>query len=85
MNDNELYKRLNALTFQLAALDRKVSFLFKHLGVQYVDERPPPDEIERMILDGDRLGAIKVYQQKHGANLLDAKRAVEEIAARLGV
>jgi hypothetical protein len=38
-----------------------------------------------MILDGDRLGAIKVYQQKHGANLLDAKRAVEEIAARLGV
>jgi hypothetical protein len=42
MNDNELYKRLNALTFQLDALDRKVSFLFKHLGVQYVDARPPP-------------------------------------------
>jgi hypothetical protein len=85
MIDHELYKRLNALTFQLAELDRKVTFLFKHLNVQYVDARPPPDEIERLILAGDRIAALKLYQQKHGANLIDATRAIQEIAARLGV
>jgi hypothetical protein len=85
MDDPELIKRLNALTFQIGVLERKVDFLLAHTGARFVDQKPPPNEFERMILAGDRLGAMKAYQQKHGANLLDAKRAIEEMAAKLGV
>ncbi len=38
-----------------------------------------------MIIASDRLGAMKLYQAKHGVGLAEAKRAVEEIAAKLGL
>lgn len=85
MDDLELLKKHNALVQQVAELDRKVTFLLRHLGIQYVDAKPPPDDIEQRILAGDRIGAVKLYQTRHGAGLVDAKRAVDEIAARLGV
>jgi len=69
----------------LGVLERKVDFLFEHLGLTYVDKPPQQDEIAKLILDGDGIGAIKLYQQRHKVNLLDAKRAVEEIRAKLGL
>jgi len=85
VNDNELTRRFGQLTQMLGELDRKVAFLFRQLNLQFVDERPPLDEIEKMVADGDRLTAVKLYALKHKLALADAKRAVEEIAARLGV
>ena len=85
MDDTELYRRLNAILSQVGVLERKVDFLFEHLGVTYVDTPPQRDEIEKLILADDGIGAIKLYQQKRKVNLLDAKRAVEEIKAKLGL
>jgi hypothetical protein len=85
MDDHELYKRLHALQFQVGLLDRKVDFLIKHLGITYVDSRPPPDEIGRLIIGGDVLGAVRLYEKTHKVNLVDAKRAVEEVKAKLGL
>jgi hypothetical protein len=85
MDDVELYKRLNSLLSQVGAVERKVDFLFRHLGVTYVDERPPPDEFQRMLLDGNMLGAIQLYEKRHGVGLLAAKRAIEEMKAKLGL
>jgi len=78
-------QRMNALVQKLDALDRKLSFLFRHLGIQYVDQRPPPDAIEQLVLEGNRLGAVRLFQTTHKVGLAEAKRAVEEIAAKLGV
>jgi hypothetical protein len=77
--------QLNALIQKTHELERKVDFLLRHLGVQYRDERPPPDEIEQLVVQGDRIGAIKLHQARHRSGLADAKRAIEELAARLGV
>ncbi len=85
MDDHELHIRLNTLTQEVGLVHRKVDFLFRHLGVGFQDVRPPPDEIERLILASDRLQAMKAYQVKHGVGLAEAKRAVEELAAKLGV
>jgi hypothetical protein len=84
MDPHEI-QRLNALIHKVDALDRKLTFLFQHLGVQYRDERPPPDPIEQLILAGDRIGAMKLFQTRHNVGLAEAKRAIEDIAARLGV
>ncbi len=85
MEDLEFLRRHNALVQQVAELDRKVTFLLRHRGIQYVDDKPPPDDVERLILAGDRIGAVKLYQSRHGVGLVDAKREVDQIAARLGV
>jgi len=78
-------QQLNALIQNIDGLNRKLDFLFRHLGVAYRDERPPPDEIEQLVIKGDRLGAMKLFQAKRGAGMAEAKRAVEEIAAKLGL
>jgi hypothetical protein len=85
MDDHELYKRLNALTLDVGLLHRKVDFLFRHLNVAFQDVRPPPNEIEQLLIASDRLGAMKLYQQKFNVGLAEAKRAVDEMAAKLGL
>jgi hypothetical protein len=78
-------QQLNALIQKADALDRKLAYLFRHLGIEYRDERPPPDEIEQMVIQGDRLGAMKLLQARRGVGIAEAKRAVDEMAAKLGL
>jgi hypothetical protein len=85
MDDVELHKRLNAALQQIGLLERKVEFLYRHLGATFVDTRPPPSDIERLIIGGDLVGAINLYRKNHGASLTDAKRAVDEMKAKLGL
>ena len=37
------------------------------------------------LVEGDRLAAIKLLQTKRNLGLSDAKRAIEELAAKLGL
>ena len=85
MDDHEIYKRLNAITVQIGALERKVDFLFQHLGVTFVDTRPQLDDVERLVVAGDTIGAIRLYRERQRADLAEAKRAIEEMRARLGL
>jgi hypothetical protein len=78
-------QRFNALVHKVDTIDRKLAFLFQHLGITYVDARPPPDPVEQLILVGDRIGALKLLQSKNGLGLAEAKRAIDDIAAKLGV
>lgn len=77
--------RFNALIQEVALLQRQVAFLMRHTGATFRDERPPPSEVEQKIIAGDRIGAIKLMQQTQNLDLAAAKRAVEELAARLGL
>lgn len=78
-------QRFNALVQKIDLVERKVDFLFRHLGLTFQDNRPPPSEYEKHVIAGDRMSAIKVYQQQHGVGLADAQRAIEELAAKLGM
>jgi hypothetical protein len=84
MDPHEL-ARFNTLIHKLDLIERKVDFLYRHLGIAFVDQRPPPNEIEQFIIDGNRIAALKVYQKQHNVGLLEAKNAIEELAAKLGL
>ncbi len=84
MFEHDELARFNALTQEVATIHRKIDFLFRHLGVTFVDEQPPPDAVQQMLVAGDKIGAIRVYRALYGAGLKEAKEAVDELAARLG-
>ena len=40
----------------------------------------PDDEIARLVAEGEKIEAIKLYREQHGASLQDAKEAIDAIA-----
>jgi len=40
------------------------------------------DEIKRMVLAGDKIGAIKLYRERSGVGLAEAKSAIEQMQAQ---
>lgn len=50
-------------------------------------ENPYPigdiDEIKRMVLAGDKIGAIKLYRERTGAGLAESKAAIEQLLTQL--
>lgn len=57
-------------------------------GLPRPDRQPPPGEgteadVERLVLSGRRIDAIKLYREIHGVGLKEAKEAVDKLAARL--
>ena len=73
------------MTQEIGLVHRKVDFLLRHLNVQFQDVRPPPNDIEQLIIASDRIGAMRLYQQRFNVGMADAKRAIEEMAAKLGL
>ena len=84
MNPDEV-GRFNVLVQEVKNLDRKVTFLLKHLGGEYRDPSPPSDEVAQLVIKGDKLGAIRLFQKNHGVGLSEAKQAIDDIAGRLGL
>ncbi|GGM32876.1 hypothetical protein ACFQBY_07930 [Promicromonospora citrea] len=64
-------------------LERKLDAVMEHLGVA----EPWPagiEEVDRLILEGKRVEAVKRYRELTGDGLLDAKNAVDRRARGLG-
>ena len=74
------------LRARVAELEGQVRFLYQHLGVTYVPESVAgyDSEIVDRLKKGDTIGAIQLHRTKYKSDLADAKRAVEELKARLG-
>jgi ribosomal protein L7/L12 len=75
------------LKHRVIRLEGKVEFLYKHLGVTFVPEPQPADDpqVVELIKKGKTIDAIKAYRDHNEATLPEAKQAVEEIQARLGL
>jgi hypothetical protein len=80
--DDQLAQRLSALEERAATLDRKIEYLFAHLRLTFVDDRPPPDDILKLALTGNMIDAIKEYRLRFRVGLAEAKTAVEEMIAK---
>jgi len=50
--DPDQIRRFNELVQQVKGLDRKLTFLFKHLGLEYRDPDPPSDEVAQLVIKG---------------------------------
>src|SRR4051794_25753231 len=62
---------------QLAAVQRKLDLVMDHLGIAAPEEA----EVLRHLENGQTIQAVRAYRKQTGASLLDAKHAVDRIAA----
>jgi len=80
-------QELNLLRSRIVHLEAQVDFLYRHLGVRFVEGNSPDDNPR--ILDALRknnmIEAIKYYREINNIGLAEAKAAVEAIRARRGI
>ncbi len=78
--------RIAALQLRVAALERKLNFVLEHFNLEYVDDplSPALTEAANWLRKGNKLEAIKVYQQMTGTGLKESKDAIEVLEKKLG-
>ena len=80
-------QEINLLRSRIVQLEAQVDFLYRHLGVKFVEQNSPDDDPR--ILDALRknnlIEAIKIYREINDIGLAEAKAAVEAIRARRGI
>ena len=75
------------LKSQINKLQAQINFLYKHLNLEYIEDVNPADDpaVINVLRTGNVIEAIKIYRERHDAGLAEAKIAVDEIRARLGL
>lgn len=77
------------LKIEVARLTELVNGLYRHLGVGQLEAQAAADGPSPEILDalrgGNLIMAIKLYRERTGMGLAEAKRAVEDIARQQGL
>ncbi|MEY9941201.1 hypothetical protein [Streptacidiphilus sp. MAP5-3] len=74
---------------RLEAIEQKLDVLLAHFGFDASGNRagfggdPALVDVEDAVRAGKKIQAIKFYRERTGANLRDAKAAVDDIAAEL--
>jgi ribosomal protein L7/L12 len=63
---------------QLAALQRKLDLVVEHLGIAAPEEA----EVVRHLENGRTIEAVRTYRKQTGLSLVEAKQAVDRLAAR---
>jgi ribosomal protein L7/L12 len=81
--------RYDPTTEALARIERKLDLVMQHLGLHdsaFHHAAPPgPDpltEVLALIAQGKKIQAIKVYRERTGVGLKEAKDAVERLETR---
>lgn len=71
----------------ISRLNARLEFLYKHLGVTFVEDEHPDDDpnVIAAVKANDMLEAIRAYRKARGVGLEDAQAGIEEMRARLGI
>jgi len=76
-------QREREMSERLARLEQKVEFLLRELGLEEKAKAAAPrvnvGEVEEMLRNGNKLGAVRHYRERTGADLAEAAKAVEQI------
>lgn len=83
MERHEL-ERMNELSAKVFHLEQQLQFLYRHLGIEYTDPANL-DDVGAAIKSGNMVAAVKLYMDKKGVGLKEAKAAVDDLAAKLGI
>ncbi|MEU1406628.1 ribosomal protein L7/L12 [Streptomyces sp. NPDC005728] len=62
---------------RLARVERKLDLIMEHLDLR--EEHPRMDEVAALVREGKKIHAIKVYREATGADLKEAKEAVDRL------
>jgi hypothetical protein len=68
------------LAYRLGVIERKLDLILKALGVEYRDDLA--DRLAKLVTEGRKIEAIKIYREQTGAGLKEAKDAVEGMTWR---
>lgn len=79
--------QIYSLKSQVNRLQAQIDFLYKHLNVEFIEDINPSDDpaVIKVLRTGNVIEAIKIYRERHNAGLAEAKIAVDEMRARLGL
>ena len=72
-----LSRNATPVTTTATRLERKIDLLLKHLGID--PNEGVDDEILELVKSGQKIAAIKLYREKTGAGLREAKDFVESL------
>jgi ribosomal protein L7/L12 len=80
-------QEINLLRSRILHLEAQLDFLYRHLGVTYVEQNSPDDDprIIEALRKNNVIEAIKVCREINDIGLAEAKAAVEAIRARRGL
>ena len=80
-------QEISALKGRLSRLEARLEFLYKHLGVTFVEDTRLTDDpkVVAALKANNYLEAIKFFRMATNASLEEAKLAIEEMRARLGI
>ena len=75
------------LNGRVGRLEARLEFIYQHLGITFVQDTRLTDDpqVIAALKANNLLLAIKFYRQATNASLVEAKAAVEEMRARLGI
>lgn len=71
-------RRIVRMERRLGLLERKIDAVLEHLGVPIIE--PGFEQVEELLRQGRKIQAIKVYRERTGAGLAEAKDAVERLS-----
>jgi ribosomal protein L7/L12 len=77
-----------ALKSRIAELEDKLQFLYRRLNIDYADPHASPavsPQLQEALRRGNKIEAIKIYRELTGVGLAEAKHAIDELEARLGL
>lgn len=60
-----------------ARIERKLDVVMGHLGLQ--EEIPGLDDVRALVREGKQVQAVKLYRENTGADLVEAKQAVDRL------
>lgn len=84
MMDRHELERMNQLAARVLHLEQQLQFLYRHLGIQYSDPASL-DDVGAALSQGNKIEAIKLYREKTGVGLAEAKAAVDDLERKLGL
>ncbi len=66
---------------QLRRIERKLDAIIENLGIEVASPDAGFEDVRRLAESGRKIDAIKLYRQRTGTGLFDAKQAVEDMVA----
>ncbi len=77
-----------ALQARISDLEKRMQLVYRQLNMYYEDPNVDPLyslEIQEALRRGNKIEAIKIYRYLTNAGLAEAKRAIDDLATRLGL
>ncbi|MEU8968446.1 ribosomal protein L7/L12 [Streptomyces monashensis] len=76
-----IQSRLSGMDKRLVRIERRLALVADRLGVEQSDEeRAQRERIQALLREGKQVAAIKAYREMTGADLKEAKDAVDRMA-----